>query len=156
MATPIPDAAPMTTDAPAEASSDSGGDASTACTSSARTVCIADSGCNLSCPPTWSAALADRSMCVPSCGFQRELVAECGQYEQWQLAAGDCSVVYYYEKSNGMLVALFASCAGEPSVCQFGPDGFTEPVACGPQVEVDPCGDGGADAGVGADASVAD
>jgi hypothetical protein len=146
--TSVADAAMMATDAPEEGPSDSGEDASTACAGSAKNVCIADSGCDLSCPPTWSAALADRSMCVPSCGFQRELIADCGQYQQWQLAAGDCSVVYYYEKSTGMLVALFAYCAGDPRACQFGPSGFTEPTTCGAQVEVYPCDDGGADAGV--------
>lgn len=88
-------------------------------------------------------------MCEPSCGYQHEFTSDCGQYEVWQLATGDCWVAYYYEKSSGMLAALFSECAANPIVCQFGPGGFTQPLTCSPWVELHPCGDAGSDASSG-------
>ncbi len=115
------------------------------CTSSTSSACVGDSGCYW-CPPSWSEALADRSFCVPSCGYQHEFLFDCGDYQSLMRAADDCSLTYYYEKSTGTLVALFSACTSQ-AVCDFGPFGFSQPTTCSPWVEVYPCGDGGADGG---------
>ncbi len=86
-------------------------------------------------------------MCIPSCGYQNEFLADCGQHQVRQLAATDCTRTFYYEKTSGALVALFSFCAPWGPVCDFGPPGFTQPAACSPWAQVYPCDDGGADGG---------
>ncbi len=121
-------------------------DAGVACTSNTSVCEPPQAGCG-KCPATWSDALADRSFCAPSCGYQNEFVADCGEYQQWTLAASDCSEAFYYRKASGELVARFSWCATLPATCTFGPSGFTQPATCSAPVEVHPCGDGGADGG---------
>jgi hypothetical protein len=131
---------------PEHAATPYAGDASVCTSSSTPSQCMADSSCYAMCPPTWSAALADRAMCIPSCGYQNVILQDCGQYQAWWISASDCSYIYYYEKSSGALVARFFGCNTQP-VCDFGPPGFTQPASCGPFTELYPCNDAGADGG---------
>jgi hypothetical protein len=126
--------------------SPSDADAGAVCTGNTSACEIPQGDCG-KCPATWSDALADRSFCVPSCGYQYESLADCGEYQRWTLSASDCSLALYYRNDSGELVAGFAWCDTLPTTCTFGPSCFTQPATCAGLGAVNPCGDGGANGG---------
>jgi hypothetical protein len=100
-----------------------------------------------SCDLTWSAVLADSSLCVASMAFSRNLVSDCGGYHVLNLFFLDGGSAFYYDGTTGALVAIVGIGINAGSPCVGGPaGGFVPPSGCATGTSPPQCtGDAGGD-----------
>ncbi len=96
------------------------------------------------CDLTWSAVLADSSLCPAV--FEHVLISTCGGYRLLVLADLDGGSVFYYDSTTGALVAILSAGINSASPCVGGPaGGFDPPSGCTTSSSEPPqcAGDGG-------------
>ena len=104
-----------------------------ACPMSVAQACAPDAG--LGCRLTWSAVLADSSLCAVGTALPRNLVFACGGYQVLSISYLDGGIDdvendFYYDGTTGALVAIVGDGFNlEP--CVAGPTaGFARPWGC--------------------------
>jgi hypothetical protein len=131
---------------------DSGTDAGVlACAMSVAQACARDSGPG-GCDLTWSAVLADRSLCTANTIQSRNLVSVCGGYHVLSIFSIDGGTDFYYDGTTGALVAILGVGINSEPPCVGGPTaGFAPPSSCTTQTAPPQCtaDAGGADGAKG-------
>jgi len=117
-----------------------------ACAMSVEQACARDSGPG-ACDLTWSAVLADRSLCTGDTIYSRNLVAACGGYQVLSIFSIDGGSDFYYDGTTGALVAILGVGITASTPCIGGPvAGFARPSSCTTQTPPPQCaGDAGSD-----------
>jgi|HubBroStandDraft_2_1064218.scaffolds.fasta_scaffold24338_4 hypothetical protein len=118
-----------------------------ACAMSVEQACARDSGPG-GCDLTWSAVLADNSLCSANTIRSRNLVSVCGGYDVLGIFAIDGGTDFYYDGTTGALVAILGVGINSEPPCVGGPTaGFAPPAGCTtPETSPPQCtGDAGGD-----------
>ena len=122
-----------------------------ACAMSVERACARDGGPG-ACDLTWSAVLADSSLCATGTTQSRNLVSTCGGYHVLSYFFLDGGSDFYYDGTTGALVAILGVGINASPPCIGGPmAGFAPPSGCNTGFEPPQCtGDaGGADGAKG-------
>ncbi len=117
-----------------------------ACGMSVEQVCARDSGPG-ACDLTWSAVLADSSLCTARTIQSRNLVSACGGYHVLSYFFLDGGSDFYYDGTTGALVAILGVGINASPPCIGGPTaGFVPPSGCATGTSPPQCsGDAGGD-----------
>jgi hypothetical protein len=115
-----------------------------ACAMSVAQACARDSGPG-GCDLTWSAVLADSSLCAASASLPRNRVSACGGYHVLSIFYLDGGSDFYYDGTTGALVAILGVGIDSEPPCAAGPTaGFAPPAGCTTQTAPPQCtGDAG-------------
>lgn len=117
-----------------------------ACAMSVAQACARDSGPG-ACDLTWSAVLADSSLCTTNTIESRYLVSACGGYHVLSYLFIDGGSNFYYDGTTGALVAILGLGINASHPCIAGPTaGFALPSGCTTETSPPRCaGDAGSD-----------